>query len=76
MNDYIIEGSVVIVPTQQSGCVIHLNSKKEVSVLLLNGDMWHGITNQLRKPQDDTDLEACPLNVEREEKPRVFRQDD
>ena len=65
MSDYFKEGSVVIVDTGQSGCLTHLDGN-EASVLLLNLEMWHGMTNRLRVPQDVADLAACPLNVERE----------
>ena len=65
MSDYIKEGSVVICDTAQSGCVTHLDGS-EASVLLLNLEMWHGMTNRLRLPQNQEDLNACPLNVEKE----------
>jgi hypothetical protein len=65
MSDYLKEGSVCICDTGQSGTLTHLDGK-EASVLLLNLEMWHGITNRLRLPQDQADLNACPLNVERE----------
>ena len=59
------EGLVVIVDTGQSGCLTHLDGN-EASVLLLNLEMWHGMTNRLRLPQNKEDLNACPLNVEKE----------
>jgi hypothetical protein len=65
MSDYFKEGSVVIVDTGQSGCLTHLDGN-EASVLLLNLEMWHGMTNRLRLPQNQEDLSACPLNVEKE----------
>ena len=66
MND-IKEGSIVICDSGQSGCLTHLDGR-EASVLLKNLDMWHGLVNKLRLPQDEADLEACPLNVDREPK--------
>lgn len=58
------EGDVVIVSTGQAGT--YLGGTTENSwVLLANGDIWHGLINMLRKPQDQGDLEACPLDVDR-----------
>ncbi len=62
MNN-IDEGSVVICSTTQAGTVIQAGS--EVWVLLANGDIWTGPAHGLREPQDQADLDACPLEVER-----------
>jgi hypothetical protein len=67
-------GSVVISDTGQSGCVTHLDGQ-EASVLLLNRDMWHGMVNRLRVPQDQVDLDSCPLDVERKENVERRRRD-
>jgi len=62
MNEF-VEGSVVIVGTGQSGCVVQL--KPEVWVLLLNNDIWIGPASQCMFPQDEEHLKNCPLEVER-----------
>lgn len=64
MNISLEEGSVIICPTGQSGCLVQLEGC-EACVLLKNLEMWHGTSNRLRLPQDDADLAACPFNVER-----------
>ena len=65
MNDF-IEGDVVIVNSGQAGTVIGIGP--DLSVLLVNGDIWHGKHGMARYPQDQADLDACPLNVEKPEK--------
>ncbi len=74
--DNFVEGSVAITcDTGQSGCVIQLDGSKAY-VLLKNNDLWHGLVKQLRQPQDEADLASCPLNVDRVEKPIIFRDRD
>ena len=65
------EGDVVICSTTQAGTVIGL-AGRDVSILLANGEMWHGIDSHVRHPQDEADLAACPLNVERLE-PKIIK---
>jgi hypothetical protein len=65
-----VEGNVVICGTQQAGSIIHTDGRN-VWVLLRNGNIWVGFINQIRMPQDQADLDACPLDVERAEKPRT-----
>jgi hypothetical protein len=74
MNDYLIEGSVVICDSGQAGTLTHLD-RAEACVLLRNGELWHGIVNRLRKPQDDADLAACPIDVERVVKTKKIIRD-
>jgi len=71
------DGDVVICGTGQSGTIIQLDGS-ESWVFLLNGDIWVGAIHQIRFPQDAEDLIACPLNVDRLEKPlvRVDKQRD
>jgi hypothetical protein len=72
------EGSVVICGTAQSGCIVD-KVGDDVIVLLLNGDLWYGSVKLCRFPQDDADLAACPLDVDRFEErdaaPRKLRED-
>ena len=70
MNDF-VEGDVVICcDSGQAGTIIESN-KREVWVLLRNGNIWVNSANMLRMPQDQADLDACPIEVERiEHKPR------
>ena len=65
MNNF-VEGSVVICGSAQSGTVIQTG--RDVWVLVLNGDIWVGPSHQCRFPQDQSDLDAAPLNVDRLEK--------
>ena len=57
------EGSVVIVSTGQAGTITHIDTQAQV--LLANGDLWHGPEHGCRFPQDQADLDACPLEVDR-----------
>ena len=58
------EGSVVILATTiQIGTIVHLG--KDAWVLLKCGDIWVGNPRELRFPQDQADIDACVLNVER-----------
>ena len=68
------EGSVVICSTSQAGTLVQV-AGKDVWVLLANGDVWVGQAHHIRYPQDQADLDACPLNVDRLEK-RVPRDED
>lgn len=63
MNN-IDEGCVVITKTTQAGTVIQMDGS-EAWVLLANGDIWTGPLHSVREPQDQADLNACPLEVER-----------
>lgn len=58
------EGSVVILThTLQLGTIIYLG--KEVWVLLTCGDIWVGSQREIRFPQDQADIDACVLTVDR-----------
>ena len=59
-----IDGSVAICATGQAGTIIQLTGN-EAWVLLRNGDIWVGLINRIRLPQDSADLEACPIDIER-----------
>ncbi len=72
MSQDLKEGDIVICDTGQSGCLTHLDGNG-ASVLLLNLCMWHGPVHGLRKPQDDADLSACPLEVDRFEQREIVR---
>ena len=63
MNDF-RDGEIVIVATSQAGTMV-LNDKTNCWVLLANGDIWTGAPHDVRYPQDDADLAACPLNFQR-----------
>jgi len=67
-------GNVVVCATGQAGTVIEL-TKRNVWVLLQNNDIWVGSASHIRFPQDEADLAACPLNVERFE-PRIKRREN
>ena len=69
-----VEGDIVIVDTGQSGCIAQLIGK-DVWVLLKNNDIFVGLTHQLRYPQGQDDLEACPFDVDRLVKP-IPRSED
>lgn len=59
------EGAVVIVATTgQAGTFVGQNSQ-HAGVLLANGDMWYGHAGEMREPQDQADLDAAPLEVDR-----------
>lgn len=57
------EGEVVIVGTGQAGTIWFI--KNDIVVLLTCGEIWYGMDSQLRYPQDQADLDACPLNADR-----------
>lgn len=69
MNEF-IEGKVVVCGSGQAGSIIHTD-ERNIWVLLRNGNIWVGFINQIRLPQDQADLDACPIEVERIEKPRT-----
>jgi hypothetical protein len=59
------EGDVVIVsPSGQAGTFIG-GSKEQSSVLLRNGDLWHGRAAEMRHPQGQEDLDATPIDVDK-----------
>ncbi len=58
------EGSVIILAhTLQLGTIIHMG--QDVWVLLTCGDIWVGNQREIRFPQDQADLDACVLNVDK-----------
>jgi hypothetical protein len=63
MNEF-VEGDVIICGTGQAGSIVEC-FKRDVWVLLRNNDIWVGPTSHIRHPQDEADLNACPLDVER-----------
>lgn len=63
MNE-INEGDVVICGSGQAG-TLACEGKDSVCVLLRNGDLWYGPIHQCRKPQDQADLDAAPIDVDR-----------
>ena len=65
--DKLNEGSVVICDSGQIGCIVQLDGQ-QAFVLLKNMGIWHGIVNRLREPQDQADIDACPLEIERKVK--------
>jgi hypothetical protein len=70
-------GSVVICATSQAGTVVQITGK-DVWVLLRNNDVWVGLDHDIRNPQDQADLDACPIDVERLEikrSPRPYTQE-
>ena len=69
------DGSVVICSTGQCGSVIY-SEKDNVWVLLRNSDIWVGPGSRLRIPQDQADMDACPINVERIEAKRTVSDRD
>ena len=73
--DSLQNGTVVICQTGQAGTVCDL-SGKEAWVLLRNGDIWVGQTNRIRFPQDEADLDAAPIDVDRLESKRIIRVED
>jgi hypothetical protein len=73
MNDFVV-GKVVIVGTGQAGTIVE-SIKRDVWVLLRNNDVWVGPTSHIRFPQDEADLAACPIDVERLE-PKIIRRED
>lgn len=67
-------GNVVIVSTGQAGTLWWITDK-EIAVLLANGDIWYGQLYEIRLPQNDADLKACPRDVPKFVKP-YKRSDD
>jgi hypothetical protein len=65
--DNLEEGMVVICSTSQAGTITQIIGN-DSWVLLTNGDIWVGQLHDLRLPQNEEDLAACPLNVDRLEK--------
>jgi hypothetical protein len=63
MNNSFREGDVVICGSGQAGSLVQEGS--DVWVLLTNGDIWTGPENRIRHPQDQADLDAAPLEVEK-----------
>lgn len=58
------EGSVVILArTLQIGTIVHMG--KDIWLLLTCGDIWVGNPREVRFPQDQADLDACVLTVDR-----------
>lgn len=57
-------GDVVISGTGQAGTVVCFG-KDEACVLLRNGDLWYGPCHQVRKPQNQEDLDSAPIDVDR-----------
>ena len=56
------EGDVVIlVSTGQAGTIFYLDAKS-AWVLLTCGNIWIGSKREIRIPQDQSDLDACPIN--------------
>lgn len=68
------EGDVVICGSGQAGTIAQICGRS-VWVLLRNGNIWIGSMGQIRIPQDEADLEACPIEVERIEPKIVYRED-
>lgn len=59
-------GTIVICATGQAGTIEWI-SGNTASVLLRNNDVWCGPLSQCREPQDQADLDACPIDVPRPE---------
>jgi hypothetical protein len=66
MSDF-EEGVVVVVSSGQAGTIVEVNGR-DIWALLRNNDIWVGPMNQIRLPQGEEDLAACPIDVERLEK--------
>ena len=64
------ENDVLIVKTQQAGTVVQVNGK-DIWLLLRNNDVWVGPSHDARFPQDQADLDACKVDVERLEVKRT-----
>jgi hypothetical protein len=58
------EGIVVIVDSGQAGTICQI-AGNECWVFLANHDIWVGQMGRIRLPQDEADLAACPLDVDR-----------
>jgi hypothetical protein len=74
MDSSFHEGGVVICGSGQAGSIVEVDGSN-VWILLNNGDIWVGPFHQCRYPQDEADLAACPLNVERLESKRIIKKD-
>ena len=74
MDSSFHEGLVLICGSGQAGSVVQIDGSN-LWVLLNNGDIWVGPQHQCRTPQDEADLAACPLNVERLEVKRIINKD-
>lgn len=61
----IVEGDVVIVSTGQAGTYIGQCGQVDHQVLLANGCIWTGKYHDMRFPQNQEDLDACPLEADR-----------
>ena len=68
------EGDVVIYLTGQAGTVTQITGQ-DVWILLRNADIKVGFIREIRFPQDQADLDACPIDVERVEPKRSIRSD-
>jgi hypothetical protein len=74
MNDF-AEGVVVICnDTGQAGTIVE-DEGRDVWVLLRNSNIWTGSKSMIRLPQNQEDLDACPIDVERVE-PKVKRREE
>lgn len=73
MDDFEV-GNVMICSTGQAGTIIE-KIKRDVWILLRNGDIWIGPIGMCRLPQDEVDLNSCPIEVERLE-PKIIRRED
>lgn len=60
-----MHGEVVICGSSQAGTVV-LEAEGSVWVLTRSKDIWIGPKSQCRAPQNQEDLDACPLVVERQ----------
>ncbi len=58
------DGDVIICSSGQAGTIAEIIGK-DAWVLLANRDIWVGSLSQCRYPQDQADLDAAPLHVER-----------
>lgn len=63
MNE-INEGKVVITGTGQAGTYIG-GTKDQAAVLLRNGDIWYGNSGQMRLPQNQADLDAAIIDIDK-----------
>ena len=73
MNEF-VEGSVIICGSGQAGSIVQI--AEDVWVLLRNGDIWVGPQHRLRFPQSQEDLDQAPIDVERAEQKRDYRDKD
>ena len=73
MDSSFQEGQVVICGSTQAGTITGKDGSN-LWILLNNGDIWVGPYHQCRYPQDEADLAAAPLNVDRLESKRVIKE--